>query len=660
MTELIANLHQFHFLRPWWLCGFIAVIACAWMLQRRGRNPGSWSKIIAPELLPLLVQQGSGASVNLRPWVLLAGTLAVIALAGPAWNKKAMSVHKQEQALVILFDLSPSMLATDIKPNRLIRARLKTIDLLNAYREGTVALIAFAGDAHVVTPLTDDTNTIITQLPVLHPNIMPSVGSNAEAALAKALELAMNAGHLDGDILLVSDGLTPDARENLQATLRQFPDFRLSILGVGSDEGAPIPLNEYGFARDSGGGIVVAQLHSKELEGLARRAGGVYRSITGSDADIDALLTPIQERGGQQARELERNLDIWQDQGFWLVLLLLPFAALLFRKGLLAALVLLPLAYTPDGYADFWNDLWLTPDQQGAKALAESDPESAEQLFKDPMWRGIAASRAGNNDEAAEILSQLQSADAHYNRGNALARAGKLDEAIAAYREALTLNPEMDDAAHNKALVESMKNQRENQQNQGQNQDSGNSEGESGQQQDQQQDSAQQNSSGKPQDDSQQNQGEGKNTDTKAQQDNQGAEKQGTENPNGGKQADNRQTGDQPPPEQSSNPSGQTPEPQAPQQDNNAASPSDGNPIQRSPPEEDKNDGDTAKNGNAAATESGMTETERQNAEQWLRRVPDDPGGLLRNKFDYEARQRFREEGGNPRLPPGNYTEERW
>src|SRR5690606_38883192 len=136
MTELIANLHQFHFLRSWWLCGFIVVIACAWLLQRRGRNPGPWSKIIAPELLPLLVQQGSEASVNLRPWVLLAGMLAVIALAGPTWNKKAMPVHKQEQALVILFDLSPSMLATDIKPDRLTRARLKTIDLLKEYREG--------------------------------------------------------------------------------------------------------------------------------------------------------------------------------------------------------------------------------------------------------------------------------------------------------------------------------------------------------------------------------------------------------------------------------------------------------------------------------------------------------------------------------------------
>src|SRR5690606_32279701 len=194
------------------------------------------------------------------------------------------------------------------------------------------------------------------------------------------------------------------------------------ILGVGTDEGAPIPLNEYGFARDSGGGIVIAQLRSDELEGLAQRAGGVYHRITGTDADIRALLTPIVERSGNQARELERNLDIWKDQGFWLVLLLLPLAALMFRKGLIVALVLLPLSYMPDSHAGFWDDLWLTPDQQGARALAQGDPKSAQQLFTDPAWQGIAASRAGNNDQAAKIFPQLQSADAHYNRGNALAR----------------------------------------------------------------------------------------------------------------------------------------------------------------------------------------------------------------------------------------------
>ncbi|MFA5632277.1 MAG: VWA domain-containing protein [Porticoccaceae bacterium] len=623
-------LEQFHFLRPLWLLALIAVAAIYGLLRRSAARGGQWHKVIAPALLPLLLQRRDGSAFNLRPWLVIAGCLAVVALAGPTWSKKAVPVHKQEQVLLILFDLSPSMLATDIKPDRLTRARLKTIDLLSAYREGFAALVVYAGDAHVVTPLSDDTNTIISQLPVLHPAVMPAAGSNVEAALAKALELAANAAHQEGDILLVTDGVTADARENLHRMMRDNPAFRLSVLGVGSDDGAPVPLNEHGFARDGRGSIVIASLGSQTLRGLAQHNGGVYRTLSGTDADIQALLKPLQERAGVDARELERNLDVWEDRGFWLMLPLLPLALLLFRRGLVVAVLLLPLLHAPQGEASWWDDLWLSKDQQGYREMNKGDPDRARELFADPAWQGIAAAEAGAHDAAAQAFAGIDSADAHYNRGNALARAGKLDEAIAAYDEALARAPDMEDAIFNKALVESLKNQQSNDQS-GEREDAEDS-----------RDNAQGDSQqGEPDQGGQQ--GGNDNNDGNEEQDTDGAQAaQNGDSPQGQQKAPPQgdgQAGDdadaKPSPDQDGGP------------DNPQAAP-DAQQDQRETDASSLQEADQA--GDAA----------QQNAQQWLRRVPDDPGGLLRNKFEYEARQRFREERSGPRLPPGNYSEERW
>lgn len=637
MTELLASLQLFHFLRPWWWLALVPLLACWWQLRRQTEAPGQWGRIIDPALASFLLDRTAGKTGNLRPWglnmgALVMGIIAIAALAGPTWSKKAVPVHRQEQALVILFDLSPSMLASDVLPDRLTRARLKAIDLLNAHKEGTVALIAYAGDAHVVTPLTDDAATVISQLPVLHPNIMPSAGSNPEAALDKALELAMNAGHLAGDILLITDGLTPDARENIHTRLRQFPDFRLSILGVGSEEGAPIPLTDQGFARDGRGAIVIAHLNSEELQGLAERNGGVYRTLTGSDGDIQALLKPLQNRTSDETRELERNLDVWEDRGIWLALLLLPAAALLFRRGLILSLALLPLAHSPQAEASIWSDLWRTGDQQGLKALEEGNPKEAQALFTDPRWQGVAASRAGDFEAAAKAFAEDDSADGHYNRGTALAKAGQLDAAIAAYDEALKRNPDMADARANKALVEQLKNQQEQQQQQQQQQD--NAESGNNQQPNQQ---PQAGEPGQPNDSQQKPAGQ-----------NGDRQSASPENDNPATPPSNNPANN---PDQGEHGAGEKP--------NDAAANS-----RESTGDADLQPAAEAEQNNEHAAEQpgtdGLSDAERQNAEQWLRRVPDDPGGLLRNKFQYEAQQRFRAERSNPRMPPNAYSEERW
>ncbi len=656
MIDGATLLSQFHFLRPWWLLAIPTVLLLGWWLKRGQSSGGRWREVISPELVQFLVERDTRGA-NLRPWVLAGGLIACIALAGPTWSKKPMPAHEREQALVVLFDLSPSMLAEDLTPDRLTRARLKAIDLLRGYDEGSAALVSYAGDAHVVTPLTTDTNTLISQLPVLHPDIMPVAGSNPEAALERGLKLAMNAGYLTGDLLLITDGITRDARANLEATLSRFPDFRLSVLGVGTSDGAPIPLDEQGFARNRHGEIVIAKLRPALLQGLAQDSGGAYSTITSSDEDIRTLLDPIRSRTTDRSRELERQLDVWRDQGYWLVLILLPLAALLFRRGTLVALALVPLFWSPPSQAGLWQDLWLTPDQQGKRALDAERMDEARQHFRDPAWRGIAAARAGDHEAAAEAFSQLDSATAHYNRGNALTRAGKLEEALDAYDQALERDPDMADARHNRRLAASMLEQRE--QSSGQNRDGEQPQPQGG---DSPGSEAPQDSGGGDSEagdrDSQKPGGENRQppergeTDSKEENANPGGDSSAPGDSEGSRQGNESDDARTP-----SDPAPETPTagaPDDPQRDD-----SEGRPAPGPLPEGESGEPDEP-NDSAAGTDDTMSPEEAQNARQWLRRVPDDPGGLLRRKFEYESRRRFRDEGDELRGPPDRHEEERW
>ncbi len=659
MIDWQTALAQFHFLRPWWLLGIPAVLLLALWLKKERAAGGEWRNVIAPPLLELLLDR-DGRGPDLRPWVILGGLIASLALAGPTWSKQPVPLHEREQALVVLFDLSPSMLATDLTPDRLTRARLKTIDLLKGYDEGSAALVAYAGDAHLVTPMTTDTNTLISQLPVLHPDVMPVAGSNPEAALRMGLELAMNAGHRSGDVLLITDGVTQQARRNLLGILGNFPDFRLSILGAGTAEGAPIPRDEQGFARNSRGEIVVAKLRPEILRGLAQNTGGTYSTITGTDRDIRTLLDPITSRTTRKARELERQLDVWEDRGPWLALALLPLAALMFRRGIVLVLVLAPLTWSPPSHAGFWDNLWWTPDQRGKRALDRGDPERAREQFRDPAWRGIAANRAGDHVAAAEAFSGLDSADAHYNRGNALARAGRLEEALKAYDRALEKAPGMEDATHNRKLVASLlerKNEQHQDREQKDRKDSG-----GGSDKRQRQPQRQQQGQGDQQSRGNEGRSAGKNQ-PDSQSRNQGANRKNSAKPGEDSGVDN--PGNRPEPrsgtaEPSRNEPSSSP---SPDERGREASDSEQRRPSAATPKPQSQSGDEPQRdvpAGAAGGDRTLSREEQQNAEQWLRRVPDDPGGLLRRKFEYESRRRFREEGGAPSSPPDNRAEERW
>jgi len=591
---------ELHLMRPEWLWSLVPALILMLLLWRQRGRSGGWSDVIAPELLAHLVGERAGPrSSNFLPLIFVGWIVAVFAATGPSWQKIPQPIHQKQDALVLALDLSYSMKSGDIVPSRLDRARQKLLDLLEQRREGQTGLIAYAGDAHIVTPLTDDTPTIANLLPALHPDMMPVAGSDAVAAVAQAVELLHSAGIRQGKILLVTDGVTDKDRKGIVKALKGT-GAHLAIMGVGTATGAPIPLPRGSFLKDKAGTIVMPSLDEENLRGMATASGGRYMRMQIDDSDLDYLLTETTLPDGELTLTLDRTADTWDDQGYWFILVLLPLVLGLFRRGWL--LCLLPLLFVTQpqpAHAQSWDNLWLTDDQQGQRALQRGDNEAAAALFENQDWAGTAAYRSGDFKAATGHFSGNNSASGWYNRGNALARSGELDDAISAYEESLALDPDQADARENLELLKQLKDQQE-QQEQQQEQDKDQKNEDQEQNQDQQQGDQQQSD---------------QESESESEQD-----------------KDEQQQDENQDPQECDSESGNE------DQQNNQEQ-------QQSEPQQDE-PGEGEQEQQAEATLADPQEQERDQAmEQWLRRVPDDPSGLLREKFRYESRQR--QEQGN-------------
>ncbi len=566
MPDLLAD---FHFLRPWWLLALVPAVLAGLVWARRRASGSHWENAIAPELLGVLLERRGRSRARRLPW-LAAGALALAALglAGPAWERLPQPVEQKQDALVIVFDLSLSMFAQDLAPSRLVRARQKIADILRRRDEGFTALVAYAGDAHAVVPLTDDTRTIENLLSALRPDMMPVLGSDLGEALEQAYTLFDNAGVSQGRILVVTDGVDRMS----DATERRNRRFPISFLGVGTAAGAEIPLdfvNQPGqVLRTQQGDPIRARLDADEIARIADITYGRYRTLTLADSDIEHLLaTPLP--GEDETAEVERDFDTWADMGFWIALALLPLALAGFRRG---ALVLVPLLLMPSpADAGLWDDLWQRRDQQAFEALRDGEPAVAAALFEDggdEPWRAAALYRTGEYAAAAEHYRSGDDTADLYNLGNALAQQQAYAEAIEAYDAVLSRDPDHEDARFNKALVEELLERQQ-----------------------------------------------------QAEDDQQARQDQGQQNPE-----DSTAN-----PEGGSDDSGDPNEQQGEEQQ-----PAETAQSQEQQAEAQSEDGEPSE-------ELTASRDEKQDAlEQWLRRVPDDPGGLLRRKFQYETNQRLR------------------
>ena len=540
-----------HFIRPWWLlCLPLAVIIpTAWRFYRR--PSGDWSKVCDAHLLKWLSVGNQASKPGLKGSVLAALVLAftALALAGPSWQKLPDTSYSARDSRVLVLDLSMSMLAEDLRPNRLTQARFRLMDMLEATQEGQMGLVAYAGDAYVVSPLTSDMNTIANMLPALQPEIIPVAGSRADRALELAADLLERASVSQGEILLISDGA--DASDARTAARLAQKGITTSVLAVGTREGSPIPSGA-GFVSDAQGNVVITRLEQESLKAVASAGNGKLSHL---EAISNQASPWIGSEGGEFMLRDDALGERWKDIGPWLVLILLPFVAAGFRRGLLFAwpVLFLPgLLVSQTARADIWDDLWQRRDQQAQTALKANKADVAAGLAIDPSISGEAFYRAEDYPGAIQSWSRSAGEDSWYNQGNALALAGDLDGAITAYDRALSSNPEMEDALFNRALVEQLKQQQEQDQ-----------EGDQGENSEEQTEGAQ----------------------------------------------DSEQEGE---PREGENDSDEEGEPQEGEQ---------------SEPSQQE-------------MEMAWTEEDAQAMEQWLRRIPDDPGGLLRRKFRNQHQRR--------------------
>lgn len=592
MSSLWQALAEFHFLRPLWFGLLLPVPLLLWQLKRSQRAAGLWHKVIDAPLLNAMLNQESQQSPKQKkhwpswPIWLAAWLIAAVAIAGPSFKKMPQPVSQNQQALIILLDMSASMAANDIKPSRATRAVQKITDILRARPDGLTALIAYSGDAHTVTPLTTDTRTISSLLPALSPFMMPSSGSRPDKAIQLARTLAANSGIQQADLLLITDGLVEKDAQRMADELRS--GLNLKIIALGSAQGAPIPLPNGGFLRDGKNQVVVPKLELATIEKISRELNVPWRELSLTDSDWQSLLSSASQHNLQQEQGTQPAFDLWRDDGYWLIFLLLPLVLLLFRRGVLLSLpmaFILTLLLTTQAQPAQASP-WLTDDQQAAK-LYEQAPEQAAELFQHPAWKASAQYQAGQYEQAAKGFAALpQNAENSYNLGNALAQNGQLQEALEAYDKALAQQPDFPQAVHNRKIVEDLLKQQEEQQ----------------QDQNQQQDQQQEQNSDSP--DSEQQNSDEQNSEQQN-SDQQNSDNQDSEQQNAAdSQEENNEDGEEQDLQQN--------EQQDLQQDSQQNSPE----------------------------QSDLSREEQEAMEKWLQQVPDNPGNLLQRKFLYQYRQR--------------------
>jgi len=591
---------EFHFIRAELLWSLPLVLLLTLALARRQLAPGSWQRVVSPALAPYVLSRKQVDRLSYRWWLMaLGGMLGVLALAGPSWNRIEQPVFRSEQAIVIALDLSRSMDAQDVAPSRLTRARLKILDIISERSSGQTALVVFSSNAFTVTPLTTDIDTIASLVNSLSTDIMPSRGSYPAAAIRKGQQLLEQAGVSFGEVLLISDGGTSPTAEAAAQELLEA-GYTLSILGVGTDEGAPIPRAGGGFVTDRSGNMAVPRLEHRQLRQLAAAGGGRYQAMTSDNGDIEALLSGEVMSAAQGGQSLAT--DQWQEEGPWLLLLLLPMAALAFRRGLVVGLLIFVLPAAQDAQALTWDDIWLTKNQQAHRKLDDGSPGEAAALFEDSQWRAVANYRAAAYAASAAEFAAAGDAASLYNLGNAMARLGQFESAIDAYEQSLEIRPADDDTIYNRDLVATLLEQQQQQQQEGGDQSDSESDGKS-----------------------QDSQGEGE-SDQQSQQESSG-------DPNGESQeGDSTRDG-----EQSS------------EEDLQAMQEALRQAAEQAEQQGEESEQEAMSEAELAAMRRAQEQT--QAMEQWLRRIDNDPGGLLRRKFRYQYQRQGLDQDGNSVWP---------
>lgn len=584
-SSWLQNLAALHLLRPHWLWALLALPLLAWLWRRR-RNRGSvWRSAVDPHLLPHLLDGRDGRRSRFAAaTALFAYALAVLALSGPSWRQSEQPLWQGSTPLVIALDLSSRTLAGDLPPTRLAQARAKLATLLKLRDGGQIGLVVYADDAYTVAPLTDDARNVAVFLDALSPDVMPGDGQRGDRGIEWSARLLAQAGFERGEIVLMTDRADAAARR----AARQAADrgYRVSVLGLGGGSATP-------FQRPDGS-IVNVKLDADSLRALAADGEGRYASIGRGQEDLQALrlLAPdVSDAGSVRG---EKSLAR-EDNGYWLLPPLMLLALFAFRRRSGAAAAVLLCLCWPALQPAQAQGLWQRPDQAAHERMRE----------------GTQAYRKGEFERAGELYQRAQGADAQYNLGNALARQGRYPDAIQAYDRALKLQPGMADALANKRAVEAaMKRPPPPKGGDGKNPPK-----------------SQDGKSGK-----------GGQSDSQNQESQKGGQPQNSPSPSPPKPSPPKPPQDRGDPAQPQSGGESKPSDSEAQRKADAAQRER---MQRELARQGKDPAQQPAAGRKPGQETPVERERRLANEAWLKRVPDDPGGLLREKFkiEYERRQ---------------------
>jgi len=641
------------------------------LIRKTTAKQSGWQSVIPSHLYQYMVIGKNEMGAKPPMWMLaLVWIISVIALAGPTWERLPQPVYQLKMGHVIVIDMSLSMRATDMTPDRLTRAKYKAIDLVNAIGEGEMGLVAYAGDAFVISPLTEDAGNITTLIPSLSPEIMPVPGSDPLLGIESASELLTNAGYNSGMIYWITDGIELEQQQELQEYVASIP-FTVNALTVGTSEGAPIRQQSGELLKDFTGSIVIPKLNEGAVKGVVKTSGGRFESFTSNDTDIDALASvSLLDKSDSEENEEESNLqgDQWKEVGPYLLLILLPFAAFAFKRGLVFIVLVgllspsmiknahalqraqpseiagtsqgigapedsLEMANQPDSLS-WWQTPFMNDNQEALNSYQRGKYKDAVNQFNDDTWKASSLYKSGDYEGALNAFKNIPGPESLYNQGNALAKLGKLEDAIKKYDQALSEAPDFDDARTNKKIVEDLLKQQQ-QQNQEQNQNENGDDGEQSDSQDNGQDSS--DSPNSKQQSGDQNNQEGSN------------EQNGQQDDNEGQQSDQSQANDE---QQSGGDNSQQPDDSEMNSQNESSDSQQQNAEQE---ESDQGDSAQAQKDEQQAEqeaqamqgqETELTDAEKeelQRMESLMRRVPDDPAFLLKRKMQLEAQKRQRQ-----------------
>lgn len=441
----------FHFLRPKVLWAFVPVGILILIGLLSLRQEVKWKRIIAPHLRPYVIQKGNTwAKVWMSFILLLVFGFGLLALAGPTWKRIEVAGRNLETPMVILLDLSQSMMTDDLQPTRLERAKFKIKDLLGANPQARAALVGFAGTAHTIVPLTRDYEIINSHVEGLKPSVMPYAGSDLAAGLVLA-DSVMSVTDAPGTVVIFADDFDASCLDVFGEFVSES-QHKIEVVPMNTLAGGEVPKPwGKGAMKDNKGHPVYSALNQQALNQLGSLEGVTVHALTLDKSDMEVVSKKIASHLKFTEKPEEKE-DEWKDAGWLLVFPMVFLSLFWFRKGWVVYSTLL-LTFSSCGEVHDFADLWYSPDYQGQQLSEQGDFSYAAKKYKDPMRKGVAYFKSGDFESAIKAFNEDTTVMGAYNLGLAYFNNGDTLAAQLAFAQATEMDPTNEAAKKNQQLI---------------------------------------------------------------------------------------------------------------------------------------------------------------------------------------------------------------